>query len=25
MIISNNAVCNPAHHHCDSFKVIRCQ
>ncbi len=25
MIISNNAVCEPAHHHCDSFKVIRCQ
>ena len=25
MVISNNAICNPAHHHCDSFKVIRCQ
>ena len=25
MVISNNAVCNPAHHRCDSFKVIRCQ
>ncbi|MDU9050394.1 MAG: hypothetical protein Q3M30_16235 [Candidatus Electrothrix sp. Rat3] len=25
MIISNNAICNPVHHRCDSFKVIRCQ
>ncbi|WP_339137831.1 MAG: hypothetical protein WGN25_06755 [Candidatus Electrothrix sp. GW3-4] len=25
MTLANNAVCNPAHHHCDSFKVIRCQ
>ena len=25
MIISNNAICDPAHHSCDSFKFISCQ
>jgi len=25
MIISNNAICDPAHHSCDSFKFIKCQ
>ena len=25
MIISNNAICDPAHHSCDSFKIIWCK